>query len=91
VIPPTAAVADRAHLLRGHGVAAFFVGVLLLWGAGFAQMEDGGTPLSGQGEVVSALASDAGSSVASERLRSVSSHGPQRGISGERPGPPPIQ
>jgi hypothetical protein len=90
VNPPTAAVAERAHLLRRHGVAAFLVGVLLLWGAGFARMEDGSVPLLDQGEVVSALASDAGSSLASERLRSVSSHGPQRDIGGGRPGPPPF-
>jgi hypothetical protein len=67
----------RAHLMRRHGFATLLAAALLLWGAGFAQMEDGGAALPGQGEVVSALAADAGSSIASERLRSESNHGPR--------------
>ncbi len=55
-------------VLRRHGVAAFLAGALLLWGAGFAQAEDGqrALPLGG---VVAAVASEAESITASERQR----------------------
>jgi hypothetical protein len=58
----------RELSLRRHGVAAFLVSASLLWGAGFAQIEDGrvAPPLGG---VVAAVASEAESSSASERLR----------------------
>ena len=58
----------RRGLSLRHGIAAFLVGASLLWGAGFAQVEDGrvARPL---GAVVAAVASEAESSSASERLR----------------------
>jgi hypothetical protein len=55
-------------LLRRHGIAAFLVGASLLWGGGFAQVEDGRSA-SIDGNVVAALASDADSSADAERLR----------------------
>jgi hypothetical protein len=59
---------QRRLSLRRHGVAAFLVSASLLWGAAFAQIEDGGAvpPLGG---VIAAVASEAESSSASERLR----------------------
>ena len=58
----------RELSLRRHGVAAFLVSASLLWGAGFAQVEDGraALPLAG---MVAAVASEAEASSASERLR----------------------
>ena len=58
----------RELSLRRHGIAAFLVSASLLWGAGFAQMEDGrvAPPLGG---IVAAVASEAESNSTSERLR----------------------
>lgn len=58
----------RGLTLKRHGVAAFLISASLLWGAGFAQVEDGrATPtLAG---MVAAVAAEAESSSASERLR----------------------
>jgi hypothetical protein len=87
---PGTGEARRGHLLRRHGVAVFLTSVLLLWGAGFARMEDGSIPTLDRGGVVAALASEAGSSTVAERLRVSAMQGTRRHPGGKRPGPPPI-
>jgi hypothetical protein len=53
-------------------------GASLLWGAGFAQMENGRVPPLDRGAVVTALASEAGTSAATERLRTSAMHSARR-------------
>jgi hypothetical protein len=52
--------------------------------------QGGGIPTLDRGGVVAALASEAGSSVVAERLRTSARQGAQRLPGGKRPGPPPI-
>ncbi|MDX6609461.1 MAG: hypothetical protein QOF85_1386 [Solirubrobacterales bacterium] len=77
----------RSLLLRRHGIAVFFASASLLWGVGFAQLGDGRLP-SFDRNVVAALASEADSSAAAERLRTSAMQGAPRHPGGERPGPP---
>ncbi|MDX6601355.1 MAG: hypothetical protein QOF13_557 [Solirubrobacterales bacterium] len=55
----------------------FFASALLLWGVGFAQLDDGRLP-SVDRNVVAALAAEADSSAAAERLRASAMHGAKR-------------
>jgi hypothetical protein len=65
---PAKSKARSGVILRRHGIAAFLAGASLLWGAGFAQIEDGqgARPLGG---IVAAVASEAESITTSERQR----------------------
>jgi hypothetical protein len=58
-----------AHRLRRYGVAAILTSASLLWGAAFAQLENGHVPPLYRASVTTALASEAGSGAASERMR----------------------
>jgi hypothetical protein len=87
---PGATETKRGLLGRRHCVAAFLVAALLLSGAGFAWLEDGGIPTLDRGGVVAALAADAGSSLDSDRMRTAATRGAERRPGSGRPGPPPI-
>jgi hypothetical protein len=69
VSTPGTSETRRESLLRKHAVALLLAAVLLLWGAGFAPLKDGRVLPLDRGGVVVALASEAGSSTAAERLR----------------------
>jgi hypothetical protein len=64
----------RALRLRRYGIAVILTGASLLWGVGFAQMENGRLPPLDRASVTTALASEAGSGAASERMRVSAMH-----------------